>query len=185
MDRTDLRAWTSATTAGPPVFSIAALLAAGQQQFDAYAKELASGLADPDPPTYGDYTMAESRTFDVLSIVGTLVSYRESGGGDTPGTAHPTRCELLQVRDVLRKGAKSSLLDSFSEAQIVQALKADPWVRKCADPEGGFESAASLKDLLETLDRGWAQGNAEPGDCAFDVSVDDDLTLLRKKWPGA
>ena len=53
----DLRAWTG-DTAGPPVFSTAALLAAEKKEFDAYAEELARGLAGSDSSTYADHTFA-------------------------------------------------------------------------------------------------------------------------------
>src|SRR5262245_47303013 len=89
MDGADLRAWTG-DKAGPPVLSVAAMLAADKERFNGYAKEMAAELEGPDPPTYGDYTIAQSSTIEVLSVVGTLVSLRESGTNDTPGAAHPT-----------------------------------------------------------------------------------------------
>ena len=173
MTRSDLRAWTGETTA-TPAFSVAALLAAEKQEFDAYAKELAQGLAGPDAPSYADYTMANSVTFEILSIVGTVVSYRESGGGDTPGTAHPSGYDVLRVRDVLRPKATPSLLDFYPEEEIVKALKADPFVRKFGNPEKGFARAASLQELVAALDREWAQENSEASDneCGFEVSFD-------------
>jgi hypothetical protein len=120
-------------------------------------------------------TFDQAVTFEVLSIVGPLVSYRESGGGYAPGAAHPSGYDVLTVRDVRRTGATPSLLDYFPEAAIVAALKSDRWVRKFASPDSGFESATSLKDLLDALDPEWAQGNAEAGDhdCSVDVSFDE------------
>lgn len=173
---TDLRAWAG-SKAGPPVFSMAALLAAEKKEFDQYARELADGLAGPDAPTYGEYTYDQRVTLEVLSVVGPLVSYRDSGGGYAPGTAHPSGYDLLKVRDVRRNEASPSLLDFFPEGQLVAALKADPWVRRFANPEKGFDRAASLKDLLEALDPDWAQENAESTDhdCSVDVSFDDSI----------
>ena len=175
----DLRAWTGETTAAP-AFSVAALLAAEKKEFDAYAKELAQGLAGPDAPSYADYTMASSVTIEILSIVGTLVSYRESGGGDTPGAAHPSGYDVLRVRDVLRPEATPSLLDLYPEAQIVKALKADPFVRKFGNPEKGFARAASLEGLVAALDRDWARENSEDSEdseneCGFEVSFDPSM----------
>ncbi len=164
----DLRAWTG-DPSGPPDLSMAALLAAEKKEFDKNARELAAGLAAPEPPAYGEYTMDESVTFDVLSIVGTLVAYRQSGAGNTPGAAHPTRYDVLTVRDLARKDVRPSLLDYYSEKQIVQALKADPHLRKFANPEGTFAQATTLPALVEALDLQWAQENAEAGDCAYDV----------------
>lgn len=169
LTRSDFRAWTG-DPSGPPALSIAALLADGKKKFDEHARELAKGLTGPDAPTYGEHTMYENVTFDVLSVVGTLVIIRETGDSYTPGTAHPTRYDVLHVRDFQRKDAKPSLLDFYTEKQLVQALKVDPWIRKFADPEGGFAEAATLKDLVASLDLEWAQQNAEHGDCAFDVS---------------
>ena len=168
-----LRAWKGAAS-GPPAFSTSALLAAEKKEFDAYAQELARGLAGPDAPTYADYTFAQSVTFEVLSVVGPLVSLAESGGGDTPGAAHPSGYHVLRTRDVLRKDATPSLLDFFSEKDVVAALKADPFVRKFGNPEKGFARAASLKDLLAALDRDWARENSEApaSDCGFEVSFD-------------
>ena len=174
LTRSDLRAWTG-DPSGPPALSIAALLAEEKKKFDDYARELAKGLTRPDAPTYGEYTMYENLTFDVLSIVGTLVSIRETDDSYTAGAAHPTRYDVLRVRDFQRKHAKPSLLDLYTEKQLVQALKADPWIRKFADPEGGFAKAVTLKDLVESLDLQWAQQNAEAGDCAFDVSFNTDM----------
>jgi hypothetical protein len=174
LSRSDLRAWTG-DTAGPPVFSVAALLADEKRQFDTYAEELARGLAAPDPPTYGDYTFAQSVAFEVLSVVGPLVSYRETGGGDTPGAAHPSRYDVLQIRDVRRKEDAPTLLDYYSEAQIRRALQSDPWVRKFSNPENPLERAASLQELFDAVDRSRAQEQAEEGDCAFDVSLGSEM----------
>jgi hypothetical protein len=174
MTPSDLRAWTG-DPAAPPALSMAALLAAEKKEFDGYAQELAQALTGPEPPTYGEPVMDETMTFDVLSIVGTLVTYRESAGGYTPGTAHPTRYDVLHVVDLGRRGAKPTLLDFYPEKQLVQALKADPWIRKFANPEGEFAKAATLEELVQALDPEWAQENAEGGDCAFDVSFHTDM----------
>jgi hypothetical protein len=174
MTPSDLRAWTG-DPAGPPVLSMAALLAAQKKQFDDYARELADALAGPEPPTYGEPAMDQAMAFDVLSIVGALVTYRESSAGYTPGTAHPTRYDVLHVVDLQRKGARPTLLDFYSETQLVRALQADRWIRKFAHPEGGFAKAATLEELVAALDLEWAQENAEEGDCAFDVSFDTDM----------
>lgn len=173
----DLRAWTGDPAGGPPVFSMASLLDAKKKDFDARAAELARDLAHPDAPEYPSTTMTEAVMLEVLSVVGPLVSYRESGGGDIPGAAHSSGYEVLRVRDVRRPDAKVSLLDFFPEAQVVSALKADPWVRKFANPAKGFARAASLKDLVASLDAEWAQDNADYADrdCTVDVSFDAEM----------
>jgi hypothetical protein len=148
-----------------------------KKEFDDYARELARGLEGPDPQKYADYTFAQSVTFEVLSIVGPLVSLRESGGGDTPGAAHPSGYEVLRTRDALRPDATPSLLDLYPEKELVAALKADPFVRKFASPQKGFARAASLKDLVAALDPEWARENSEPSDddCGFEVSFGESM----------
>jgi hypothetical protein len=140
-----IRAWRGEPK-GAPAFSTAALLAAERKELDADAEEVARALLGPEPPTYGMAVMDEQVTIEVLSIVGPLLAYREAAGGYTPGTAHPTRYDVLHVLDLRRADARPSLLDYFSEKQLVAALKADPWLRKFADPEGGFHRATTLGD---------------------------------------
>jgi hypothetical protein len=53
--------------------------------------------------------MYENLTFDVLSIVGTLVTIRETDDSYTPGIAHPTRYDVLRARDFQRKDAKPTI----------------------------------------------------------------------------
>lgn len=170
----DLRAWKGPAT-GAPAFSVAALLAGTKKAFDDYAWEQARELEEPDPPSYGESTSYESVTFEVLSIVGPLLSYREASDGYTAGAAHPTRYEIVSVRDLARPDVSVQLLDLFPEKQLVAALKADRWVRKFANPEGGFQRASSLAELVGALDSSWAQENAtdEDHDCSVDVSFDD------------
>jgi hypothetical protein len=169
----DLRAWRGEAT-GAPVFSVAALLAAERKKFDGYAEEMARGLLAPDPPTYGESLFYQQTDVELLSIVGPLLVYRESGGGYAPGTAHPTRYEVLRLLDVGRAGAQPSLLDFFGEKQLVAALKADRWIRKFDNGEGAFKRAGTLAELVDALDEEFAQGKAEEGDCAYDVSFDAD-----------
>lgn len=169
----DFRAWKGSTT-GAPAFSAAALLAERKKEFDEYAQQQARELEGPDPPEYGLSVSDESVTFEVLSVVGTLLSYRDAGGGYTAGTAHPTGHTLVAVRDLARPDVSPTILDLFPEKQVVAALKADRWVRKFANPERGFDRAATLADLVAALDPDWAQGNAtaDDHDCTVDVSFD-------------
>ena len=167
----DFRAWKGAAT-GAPAFSVAALLAQRKKEFDDYAQEQAREREGPDPPQYGLSISDETVTFEVLSAVGPILSYREMSGGYTAGTAHPTGYTLVGVRDLSRADASPRLLDLFPEKQVVAALKADRWIRKFANPEGGFARATSVAELVAALDPDWAQENVtgdEP-DCSLDVS---------------
>jgi len=177
LTRDDLRAWTG-NTAGPLAFSIAALLDAEKKEFDRTAAELAREIEAPgEDDSEARYVMDESMTFEVMSVVGPLVAYRETSGSSTPGAAHPTRYEIHVVRDVSRPDATASLLDFYSEHEIVRALKADRFVRAFGDPEKGFESAATLDDLIASLDPEYARRESdEPGgDCGFEVSFGSDM----------
>ena len=170
----DLRAWKGPAT-GAPSFSVAALLAEKKKEFDDYAKEQARDLEGPDPPEYGLGISDESVTFEVLSIVGPVLSCRETSGGYTAGAAHPTGYQLVSVRDLARPDASLRVADLFPEKAVVAALKADRWVRKFANPERGFARATTIEQLRATLDTDWAQENegGEEGDCSLDVSFDD------------
>lgn len=168
----DVRGWRGPAT-GAPDFSAAALVAAEKKRFDDAAKELGEERARSDRPVMGDGRMDGGVTVEVLSVVGSLVSYRQAGHSYTPGAAHPIGYDSLNVVDLRRMDAPPSLLDYFTEAQLVAALKADPWIRKFADPERGFRQARTLEALLESLNPGWAQENATHGqdhDCRYDVS---------------
>jgi hypothetical protein len=170
----DFRAWKGPAT-GAPAFSVAALLAKRKKEFDDYAQEQARELEGPDPPEYGLSVSDETVTFEVLSVVGPILSYREMSGGYTAGTAHPTGYERLGTRDLSRADASPRLLDLFPEKQVVAALKADRWLRKFANPERGFARATSVAELVAALDPDWAQENAtgdEP-ECSLDVSFGD------------
>lgn len=161
--------------AGAPVFSLATLLAAKKKEFDDDAQEQAREAEGPEPPPYGDSTSYESVTFEVLSVVGPLLAYRESSGGSSAGAAHPTRYEVVRMRDLARPGAEPRLLDLFPEKQVLAALKADRFVRKFANPERGFEQASSVAELVAALDPEWAQEHAsdEDHDCSVDLSFDE------------
>lgn len=167
----DARAWRGPAT-GEPVFSVAALLAGRKKAFDDDAREQARELEGPDPPQQGVSISDESVTYEVLSIVGPLLSYRETSGGYTAGTAHPTGHQSVEVRDLSRAKASPRLLDLFPEKQVVAALKTDRWLRKFANPERGFERATTVAQLLAALDTSWALENtaAEEPDCPLDVS---------------
>ena len=159
-------------TTGAPAFSVSALLAQRKKEFDDYAQEQARELEGPTRRRHGLSISDETVTFEVLSAVGPILSYREMSGGYTAGTAHPTGYTLVGVRDLVRAAASPRLLDLFPEKQVVAALKADRWVRKFANPEGGFARATSVAELVAALDPDWAQENAtgnEP-DCSLDVS---------------
>ena len=174
----DFKAW-SGPDPGTPLFSVSALMAAEKKKFDEHALELARGLENIDPEDRvrtGDGPMPYDHaiTIEVLSVVGPLITYRESGGGYAPGAAHPSGYRLLRFVDVSRKEAQPTLLDYFTEKQLVETLKADPWLRKFAAPDGGFTNAESLEELVDALDAEWARENAGPEDeesdeCEYDA----------------
>ncbi|HET8646145.1 MAG TPA: hypothetical protein VFO85_11685 [Vicinamibacteria bacterium] len=175
----DLRAWTGSPT-GAPAFSVAALLDAEKKEFDRTAAEVARERAGSiEQGNVGLTVMDASMSYEAMSVVGPLVAYRESWGGYQPGTAHPSRYEIQVVRDLSRPGAEVSLLDFYSEAQIVRALKADRFVRAFADPEGGFQSAATLDEVLGSLSSEYARSESlsdvDGGDCGFEVTFSRDM----------
>ena len=166
----DLRAWKG-TQSGAPAFSIQALLAEEKARFDKDVAEGAREFAKADARDDPSSVATRYARLEPLSVVGPLVAYRSDFGEDWPGTAHPSRMRDLSVMDVTRPGAAVSLLDYFPEKHLVDALKADPWIREFADPEGGFAEASSLDALFAALDRS-AGGDAEAGDgCTWDANL--------------
>jgi hypothetical protein len=172
----DVRAWRGAAS-GPPAFSAAAIVADRRKQFLDYAREQARELAAEPAHAVGIGVSEESVTFEVLSIVGPLVAYRDSSEGYTAGAAHPTRGQLVIVRDLSRPAASPLLVDLFPEKHVVAALKADRWIRSLRNvdrEDREFQEAATVAELLATLNPAGAQDwSSDEHDCRVDVSFDD------------
>jgi hypothetical protein len=162
-----------ATRDGATLFSTAALLEAAKREFDADAEERARELLGDDPPAYGEYVLNARTALRPLSVVGPLVSLHVAGDGYAPGAAHPYAYQTIEVTDVTRTGARPSLLDYYTERQIVGALEADPWIRKFRDPEA--KAASTLAELTAALND--ARGGGDDGEptCALDAFFDPDL----------
>src|SRR5947207_12367835 len=138
MTKNDLRAWSGAKK-GTPNFSVQALIAARKKQFDTDARERAKELLEENPPDYPTYIDDQTYTIEPMSVVGPVVSYLETSDGYSPGAAHPYHSTSMVAFDITRN-AEASLLDFYSEKQIVDALKSDPWIRKYKVPPGVMAS---------------------------------------------
>jgi hypothetical protein len=130
-----------------------------QKEFD----EFKAVMTDPQAPSETHCTY--ERTFTLLSVVGSLVSVRDNYYASCALEAHPAGETRLLAFDLARPGAVAykeemntdlanpgkvvKLTDFFPEADIVQALLADPFVRKnMLNPE----TKSPPKDLKEFLD---------------------------------
>jgi hypothetical protein len=143
-----------ASREGATLFSTAALLAERKREFDADAEERARELLGDDPPAHPDFEHSASITYRPLSVVGPLVSLLVTGGGYAPGAAHPYAFQSIEVVDVTRPDAKPSLLDHYTERQIVRALEADPWIRWFLDPDRDADGFPTLAALAAALNDG-------------------------------
>lgn len=108
--------------------------------FDEY-KAIMTSIEEPSTPqcTY-------ERTFTLLSVVGSIITLRDNYYSSCSGEAHPAGETRLLALDLAKTGGVSydeemhidinhpgqviKLTDLFPEADIVQALLADPFVRK-------------------------------------------------------
>ncbi|RYZ47027.1 MAG: hypothetical protein EOO72_00525 [Myxococcaceae bacterium] len=107
----------------------------------------------------GDYV---SESVNVLSVVGPWVSYERSGSGYTGG-AHPYASTNYVTQDVTKD--TFSLLDVFAEKDVLQALKADGFVRKHIHDKEAFTQATTVEAMLQSLEAG--------EDCVgFDLGLD-------------
>lgn len=172
MTKDDLRAWKD-TKNGAPVFSAQALLSIHKKEFDRDAEERARELLQAEPPEYP--TMIDDQSCDVqpLSVVGPIVSYLETTDGFSPGAAHPYHSQTIEAKDVSGSKTKVSLLDFYSEKQIVDALKADPWIQKFKAPQDSFASADTLAKLADLLND--AESNIQLDSCEMDAYFEADL----------
>ena len=154
---------------GREIFSTTALLAEKRREFDADVEERARELLAPDPPEYGEPIADATISYRPLSVVGPLVSLEVAGGGYSPGAAHPYGFQIIEVIDVTRPDAKPSLLDYYEERALVEALAADPWIRRVGAAAEAPLPRTSLSALAAALND--ASPGAEEGDvgCSLDA----------------
>ena len=165
-----------ATRGGVTLFSTAALLEERRLAFEADAEERARELRAPDPPSLGEPIADESVAYRPLSVVGPLVSLRVTVGGYSPGAAHPYAIKTIETVDVARAGSNPSLLDFWSEGELVAALRADPWVQTFLDPDVPAPRGETLAGLTGTLDAARAVVDVDDDDpCRGDASFGPDL----------
>jgi hypothetical protein len=92
-------------------------------------------------------------SFNVLSVVGPWVSYERSNSGYTGG-AHPYAHSVYITWDVAKDQGAFSLLDVFPEKDVLNALRADSFVKKHVDDPKAFNEAKTVEALLESLHPG-------------------------------
>lgn len=91
--------------------------------------------------------------YSVLSVVGPWISYEESNSGYTGG-AHPYAHTSYTLQDVTKDKGTFSLFDVFPEKEVLQALKADTFVRKHIGDQEAFDAAKTVNDMLQSLEPG-------------------------------
>lgn len=94
-----------------------------------------------------------SESYSVLSVVGPWISYEEFSSGYTGG-AHPYAHTAYTLRDVTKASGTFSLFDVFPEKEVLQALKADTFVRKHIGDQKAFDAAKTVNDMLQSLEPG-------------------------------
>lgn len=150
--------------------------AIARKDFADYKSSMMS-VEEPDTP----HCIYE-RTFTLLSVIGSLVSVRDNYYSSCTGEAHPAGETRLLAFDLAKPGAVAydeemntnlanpgkviKLTDLFPEADIVQALLADPFVKKnMLNPE--IKSPPkTLEEFLNSL----AMTNSEE----VCLTIDDD-----------
>lgn len=88
-------------------------------------------------------------SWQLLSVVGPIVSFEQSGGGYIKGTAHPYAYREYHAVDLRRKGLRARLTDYFPPEAIHQALMGDRLVQKAL---AGKPRPRTLEGLLKALD---------------------------------
>ncbi|NNC18957.1 hypothetical protein HRD49_38200 [Corallococcus exiguus] len=108
----------------------------------------------PDPEETRDMSDWEAyHSFKVLSVVGPWASYEESSSGYTGG-AHPYAHSGYVTWDVTKEHGAFNLLDVFPEKDVLQALKADSFVKEHIDDAKAFNDAKTVAGLMEILKPG-------------------------------
>jgi hypothetical protein len=111
---------------------------------------------------------------DVLSVVGTIVSFDLSAGGYCEGAAHPYAVRHYVVKDLARNGKEVSLYDFFDKAEVQRALDADPFLRKEKDDED-----APCRFTLEGFEKSFAFHHVEGDKVAVRVGLTHGCEVMR------
>ena len=83
----------------------------------------------------------------ILSVVGSIVSYEEFEGTTCEGAAHPSAITFYAAVDAAHPGRKLRLTDLFADADVLRALMADSVVQRHA-PKAAPRTAAELVTAL-------------------------------------
>lgn len=124
--------------------------------FQSRKKGFLANLVTDDPqdipegaPDTSDWEAAQSYT--VLSVVGPWVSYEDNSGGFTGGALYANR--IYVTEDVTKDKDRSAfnLLDVFPEKEVLEALKADEFVKQHVDDEEAFKNSRTVEAMLGSL----------------------------------
>jgi hypothetical protein len=115
-----------------------------------------------------------SRTFRLLSVVGSIISYDDAEYCDCGG-AHPSMSDDYRAIDLAKPGGVSDkesgraarLNDLFPESDLLKALLADPLIRKAVQASKKPEPQ-TLAKLMETI----LYQEIESGDCGYSAKED-------------
>ena len=116
-----------------------------------FRSELARQLEDAAGRDTSEWSAEEE--LRVHSVVGTTVSLERRNDGFTGG-AHPYAGVLYEAWDVRTPETRADLLALFPEADVVAALKADPFIRKHVRPGVRLEATTRVSSLVAALDGG-------------------------------
>jgi len=118
-------------------------------------------LLHPDPAL--DSCADAQESYRLVSVVGPLASLEHGTWADCGG-AHPSAVTSYEVVDATRPARRTTLLDYFSEADVLGALQADPLVRKAL----GHVRPATVRELLKFLSG--KTGGGDPEGCGYAFS---------------
>ena len=118
-----------------------------------------------------------NRSFKLLSVVGSIISYEDSEYCDCGG-AHPSMIDHFKASDLAKPGGvgetetrqAARLNELFPEADLLKALLADSLIRKAVQASKKPEPR-TLAKLMETI----LFQEIESGDCGYS-SKEDQLT---------
>lgn len=88
-------------------------------------------------------------SWQLLSVVGPIVSFEQAGGGYAKGTAHPYAYRQYEAVDLRKKGRPAVLTDFFPRETILKALLGDKVIQRALV---GKARPKTLEGLLKALD---------------------------------